>query len=289
MNNDAGSPASLAAYFTSCYPSRATQLGSLSYPSTSTTTMLVVEYSRPHLGHPPEDSRELVKPYIDEPTTPSEPTHEMLTTIFSIRKANAIKRCPSGTTVLRIWDRFCRMVQELHAGGWLADRGYSVAHLDYAPRNILVDLTAKTRRPIISAILDWDSAVLAPKFMSCSPPLWIWAWQEDEDEDERTANDDPPNPEARQLKAQFESAAGPDYIRLAYGPPYRLARRLVRFAVEGVRSNEDYKEAEVMLQEWADLYTSTMSSRLLLGRNINHHAVCQYEPVSGFHRCDDVV
>lgn len=103
------------------------------------------------------------------------------------------------------------MVQELHAGGWLADRGYSVAHLDFAPRNILVDLTANTRRPIISAILDWDSAVLAPKFMSCSPPLWIWAWQEDEDEDERTANDDPPNPEARQLKAQFESAAGPNY------------------------------------------------------------------------------
>jgi hypothetical protein len=59
--------------------------------------------------------------------------------------------------------------------------------------------------------------------------------------DGRTASDDLPDPEARQLKAQFESAAGPDYVvGLAYGPPYQLARRLVQFAVGGARSDEDY-------------------------------------------------
>ncbi|KAK3299653.1 uncharacterized protein B0H64DRAFT_430617 [Chaetomium fimeti] len=202
------------------------------------------------------DGSEVVRPYDGNPAAPSKPTDELLIAIFSAQKVRDLKRCPSDTAGPRLWDRFCRMTRELDAGGWLAERRYSVAHLDFAPRNILVDLTGDTQRPIISAILDWDSAVLAPRFMSCSPPLWIWAWQDDEDEDERTANDEPPTPEARQLKTLFESAAGPDYVRLAYGPPYRLARRLVRFAIDGVRSNEDYNEAEVMLQEWADFYTS---------------------------------
>jgi hypothetical protein len=79
--------------------------------------------------------------------------------------------------------------------------------------------------------------------------------------DGRTASDDLPDPEARQLKAQFESAAGPDYVvGLAYGPPYQLARRLVQFAVGGARSDEDYREAGVMLQGRADFYASTTGS-----------------------------
>lgn len=89
--------------------------------------------------------------------------------------------------------------------------------------------------------------------MSCYPPLWIWAWQDDEDEDERTANDDPGTAQGRELKAEFEVAAGSDYVRLAYGAPYRLARRLVLFATHGIQSNEDYKEAKAVLQEWAEV------------------------------------
>lgn len=204
----------------------------------------------------PEDGPELAGPYDDDPAAPSEPTYlQSLTTAFSTWKAEQVKRCPSDTAGPRLWDRFLRMAQELDADGWLADQRYSIAHLDFEPRNILVDPTADTQCPIISAVLDWDSAVLAPRFMSCSPPLWVWAWQDDEEEDERTANDDPPDAEGRQLKSLFESAAGPDYVRLAYGPHYRLARRLVRFAVEGVRFSEQHKEAMDMFREWADLRT----------------------------------
>jgi aminoglycoside phosphotransferase (APT) family kinase protein len=154
----------------------------------------------------------------------------------------------------KLIDRFCAMALELDAGGWLVNSHYSLAHLDLAPRNILVDPTSDTQLPIITGILDWDSAILAPMFMSCAPPLWIWGWQDDEDEDERTANNEPPTLEARQLKLLFEKAAGPDYMRLAYDPAYRLARRLVRFAFEGVRSNEHFKEAQTMLQEWAETH-----------------------------------
>lgn len=196
----------------------------------------------------------LVRPYSD--SAPSKSAHELLTAVFLARRAEDLERCPSDTVGPKLMDQFCQMTFELDAGGWLDDRYYSIAHLDLAPRNILVNPTADAQLPIISGILDWDSAVLAPMFMSCAPPLWIWAWQDEEDEDERTANDIPPTLEGRQLKTLFEEAAGQDYCRLAYNPAYRLARRLVRFAIEGVRSNEDFKEAKAMLLDWADIYQS---------------------------------
>ena len=61
---------------------------------------------------------------------------------------------------------------------------------------------------------------------------------------------------------QFEESAGADYVRFAYGAPYRLARRLVRFAVDGVRSNEDYKEAKAMVGEWANIYACQANERI---------------------------
>jgi len=146
------------------------------------------------------------------------------------------------------------MALELDAAGWFHQVWYSLAHLDLAPRNILVDEVAfldpsrpsDLSRPIINGVLDWDGAVLAPCFLSCYPPVWVWGWRDDEDEDERTANDDPRTAQGRQLKMEFEEAAGVDYVRFAYGPHYRL----VRFGIDGIRSNEDYREAEAMLREW---------------------------------------
>ncbi|KAI0547874.1 kinase-like domain-containing protein [Xylaria curta] len=147
-------------------------------------------------------------------------------------------------------DRFITMASELDEDGWLANHHYSLAHLDFAPRNILVNPTSDMQLPIVSGILDWDNAILAPMFMSCQPPLWIWGWKDDEDEDERTANEEPPTAEARQLKKLFEDAAGPDYLRLAYQPAYRLARQLVSLIINGLRSNEDLYGADAMLKEW---------------------------------------
>jgi aminoglycoside phosphotransferase (APT) family kinase protein len=188
----------------------------------------------------------LTRPRDDN--APSVPPPQWLSALFLAKQADD----PSET----LWNEFGWMTRELVAGGWLSDMQYSLAHLDLAPRNILVDPTISSDPPrhLITGILDWDSAVLAPRFMSCYPPLWVWAWQDDEAEDERAANDDPGTAQGRELKALFEEAAGTDYVRFAYGASYRLARRLVRFAIDGVRSNEDYKEAQVMLQEWAEVF-----------------------------------
>ncbi|RYP00554.1 hypothetical protein DL763_000751 [Monosporascus cannonballus] len=190
--------------------------------------------------------------YRDSPST--RPVCQLLTADFQALKATALEIDPKNTAISTIMDDFCDMATELDAGGWLVGVPYTLAHLDLAPRNILVD--CRPEQPIITGVLDWDSAVLAPMFMCCAPPAWIWAWKDDEDEDERTANDELPTLEARQLKQLFEDAAGQDYLKFAYEPAYRLARRLVRFAIEGVRSNEDFEEAKTMLQEWRSMRQS---------------------------------
>jgi len=81
------------------------------------------------------------------------------------------------------------MTKELHALGYLQDTSLTLCHLDFEARNILIDPSNNVQP--ISAILDWDSAVFAPAFMACTPPMWLWAWKEDEDEDERDANNTP--------------------------------------------------------------------------------------------------
>ncbi|KAI2631934.1 hypothetical protein GGR54DRAFT_7047 [Hypoxylon sp. NC1633] len=176
--------------------------------------------------------------------------HKMLADNFAAQKSSELKERPNAIIRPHLMDRFSHMTSGLLTGGWLTNCHISLAHLDLEPHNILVNSTPDTDLPIISAILDWDSAVFSPQFMCCKPPLWLWAWLDDEDEDERTANDEPPSPENQRIKQIFEEAAGPDYLRFSYAPAYRLARKLVRFAIDGLHSNEDYCEAELMLEEW---------------------------------------
>lgn len=180
---------------------------------------------------------------------------ELLKRTFQEQKAELGKMLPNDTFRPHLIDQFCKMVSEMDAAGYFKemDGHFAFSHLDLEPRNILVNQESPPDRQIISGILDWDSAVLAPAFMSCAPPMWIWGWQEDEDEDERLANEEPATPGQKELKTVFETAAGPQYVRCAYHPAYRLARRLVRFAVHGIRSSEDVKEAESILGEWQSL------------------------------------
>ncbi|KAM0228881.1 hypothetical protein ACHAPO_010405 [Fusarium lateritium] len=194
-------------------------------------------------------------PCLTTPFNSSSPSEEsvykMLENAFNAQKNDMLERRPKEKLGPRQMDEFIQMASELEASGWFANQHYySLAHLDLAPRNILVDPTSN--KAIISAILDWDSAILAPMFMSCAPPMWIWDWKDDEEEDEREANN-PPTPEGQELKRIFDKAAGKRYCRLAYEPAYRVARRLVQFAIDPMRSNESMREAEVMFREWAEM------------------------------------
>lgn len=179
---------------------------------------------------------------------------EALQEIFNYRSSMAMADVPAEGFRAEYMQRFARMAFEMAATGCLEDVPTTLCHLDFEPRNILVDLQNLVSP--VSGIIDWDSAVFAPSFMSCAPPMWIWAWKDDEDEDERTANDTLPTREGCELKEIFESAAGPVYMRFAYDPIYRLARRLVHFALFGIKYAEDLTQADAILQEWSDMRAS---------------------------------
>lgn len=142
------------------------------------------------------------------------------------------------------------MAEELAEDGWLDNIPNCLSHLDLFPHNILIHHDAAPHMPVLSAILDWDSAVLAPVFMCCVPPMWIWVWIGDEQEDEFRANDEPITAENQVLKHIFEIAAGPVYMRFAYETPYRLARRLMTFAIETRDSAYEVRDTIVMCEEW---------------------------------------
>lgn len=236
---------------------RSTQIGSLVLmqdDKTRDAEFGVIPW-RPHIFWREAETDEVIA-YSEGAATES--TAELLRTRFRKELALILRSLAEGVEdplSEALYGAFCSMASELDADGWFkhCDGYITLAHLDLEPRNIMVDPTCGPDRPIISGILDWDSAALAPMFMSCTPPMWIWGWLEGEEEDERKAGEEPVDPEQKELKLIFEEAAGPFYLRLAYGPAYRLARRLVRFAVEGIHSNEDVCEAKAMLIEWRSI------------------------------------
>ncbi|KAJ5097750.1 hypothetical protein N7456_008471 [Penicillium angulare] len=175
--------------------------------------------------------------------------------IIDRHKEIIISRGPDGEYEVEFFDQFLKIASEMHDIGILEEDGYCLCHQDIAPRNIL--LQQKPQADVITGILDWDSSLFAPLFMSCAPPMWLWAIDElDEDDEERFAGDIPSSPEYRQIKELFDEAAGPVFLRYAYHPQYRIARSLFRFIVEGLTSNDDFERAERLPREWDEVRDS---------------------------------
>lgn len=65
-------------------------------------------------------------------------------------------------------------------------------------------------------------------------------------------NIEPASEEAKNIKQIFDEAAGPEYIRYAYEPVYRLPRRLFYFSRHGINSEGHMKEREEIPVRWED-------------------------------------
>lgn len=142
---------------------------------------------------------------------------------------------------------------QMNEAGFLGDNENCLCHLDlnHAPHNIMVDIQDNVLS--ISGILDWDSAVFAPRFVGCVPPMWIWAWNAEQNEDEAHANDAPNTLKQQQLKHLFEDAVGEKFLNFAYPPEYRIARRLFKFAQQGMNASWHIEDADRLISEWAGM------------------------------------
>ena len=151
------------------------------------------------------------------------------------------------------WDyqnRFVQAAKEMADFGFLGDGQNCLCHFDLAARNIMVQVLPNGSVEV-SGIVDWDSAVFVPIFVSCAPPSWLWTNQDDYDTDEKEAEGTACTSEQEEIRDIFEEVVGFDWQWFAYRPGYRLARELFYFAQHGHHDGIATKRAEKFLEEWA--------------------------------------
>lgn len=166
------------------------------------------------------------------------------------------------TEILRphFMERLATTASQMNRLGCLGDNKNCLSHLDLAARNVMVE-TRPDESITVTGVLDFDSAVFAPKFVSCYPPWWLWQDETqpgDALEDESQSNEAPPDPELVEIKRIFEETVGDDFLRYAYQPQFRLARKLFKIACQGNCSNETWKRIEEFLEEWDAFYKAIM-------------------------------
>lgn len=163
-----------------------------------------------------------------------------------------------------IWDDMLKVVEEMHTLGLFNTDTHRLCHVDLYPRNIMARILPDSSIEV-TGIIDWDEAIVAPKFVNCEPPGWLWGFNPDDflHEDWPTwpyempgANDVPSTPENQELKRIFEEFAGPGYLSLAYHEHYRIARCLFRVALFGLTSSEIYSAADRVIGDWPRLHRS---------------------------------
>jgi hypothetical protein len=155
---------------------------------------------------------------------------------------------------LAIWTKFFHIIDVLNKEGLFQDNEYYLTHMDFEPRNIMLSTPSPTKASL-SGILDWDESVFAPVFLSCRAPSWLWDFEGEDDEelDEAVAHKDPEDDGLLAIKRAFESAVGEVWCSYAYKTEYRLARDIVRLAIKGFGSNDDYDVAARIINEWDEL------------------------------------
>lgn len=151
-----------------------------------------------------------------------------------------------------LYDKFVDITMELEAAGRLESDRFALMgswHL-FHPHNIIIHHPASPDEPMIKAFLDTDSFYFSPKFSCCEPPMWLWTPTEPAFEDaygrldERLANRTMENEERRDIKALFDEAVGPEFVRLSYPEEYRIARYLYRTAILGLHRRGDWSQGK---------------------------------------------
>ncbi|KAK0654013.1 hypothetical protein QBC41DRAFT_386787 [Cercophora samala] len=198
-----------------------------------------------------------------DPSSPqTETTTSLLVRMFRYQRARELDIDPNNS--LTLMPDFEKMATEISEEGYFDEVPISLCHLDFYPRNIIISLAGSENTaqgiPNLKAILDWDSAIFAPAFMICEPPVYLWNHKfyengEDDDDCEDWHIDQTFGPITENdniVKKIFEDAAGEEYLRFAYDPTYRLARQLFRYGMKGIYTSWDFRDGNKLLGFWKD-------------------------------------
>ena len=175
---------------------------------------------------------------------------------FGRWRAEELRIDPTEILHPHFMERLAVAASQMNRLGCFGDNTNCLSHLDLAAHNIMVEVRSDDSITV-TGVLDFDSACFAPTFVSCYPPWWLWQDETqpgDALEDETQSNEPPPDPELLEIKRIFEETVGESFLRYAYHPRFRLARRLFKIACHGNRSNDTWKEIEDFLEEWDAFY-----------------------------------
>lgn len=175
---------------------------------------------------------------------------------FGRWRAEELRIDPTEILHPHFMERLAVAASQMNRIGRFGDNTNCLSHLDLAAHNIMVEV-GSDKSISLTGVLDFDSACFAPMFVSCYPPWWLWQDETqpgDALEDESQSNDTPPDPELVEIKRIFEETVGDTFLRYAYQPQSRLARKLFKIACHGNRSNETWKKIEDLLGEWDAFY-----------------------------------
>lgn len=154
----------------------------------------------------------------------------------------------------KIWAGFAAVVNRIYADGLVPNQDpFFLRHGDLYPSNLLFTTpTPSTVR--LTGVIDWDSALFVPKFMSTRPPFYLWAGLDSDEEEENDAVLEPRDPEQREYKRIFEDVVGEQFYADSYRKEYLFLRKMWWFLLEGIRSSTDKFMAEQLLQVWEAEY-----------------------------------
>ncbi|OIW34966.1 hypothetical protein CONLIGDRAFT_710216 [Coniochaeta ligniaria NRRL 30616] len=202
---------------------------------------------------------------------PNATLHEMVTRAFDRRIIQCATWHPWDADEKEKYSTMRAMasaiVSENHVANPTGD--FCLWHPDLFPRNIMVD---PTRSPMITGIVDWDEAVLAPGFVAAVAPTWLWEpgprYTEDEEDVEgaegdkeafERANRVPLTAEMREVKRVFEQAAGDECLATCTSHYAIIARRLMMFVLPWQWTSDWTEWYEETLEEWKTLRTGQKS------------------------------
>lgn len=148
-----------------------------------------------------------------------------------------------------------KMVRE-NAFQGLENTKFSLWHTDLFPRNIIVDLT-KQGNDIISGVVDWDSPLFAPGFVSCMPPAWLWAPHQyahgvgDFIGTFGLDKVEPENDHLRGVMDAFHTHVDPFYLGAAYSRDMAYARIFVDYVqARDWRNHPLFEKRDKLVTQW---------------------------------------
>jgi hypothetical protein len=154
-----------------------------------------------------------------------------------------------------VWVSFARISKALEARGFL-NGPCVLVHGDLKIYNLLAEVRSDTEA-VITGVIDWDSAIIAPEFMAYRAPFWLWAPEEltrDDEDQEHVANIEPTIDEDKALKQVFLDNASDKYKLFAFAPEAMLARRMFAILQKGMPGSWDLDEAKSVVREWNKLH-----------------------------------